>query len=186
MKDLPRIQAAYARIDAMIEATRINAAPQSALQIEARQVLNDQAYFVLRWGHLEIEIDDICRQVIRRRQNHLNRRVRRAWDLHDPNDKRLSGLRVPTGITASFGGLSLDGGDYGNEAVIPLGALTFQDRAALVSDQSAGQGSPYAKTMKNYETRNRIAHGKLRSARIDITTTVRDFHAIPSALHRGL
>ncbi len=34
-------------------------------------------------------------------------------------------LRVPTGITASFGCLSLDGGDHGNEAVIPLGALSL-------------------------------------------------------------
>jgi hypothetical protein len=32
-------------------------------------------------------------------------------------------LRVPTAITASFGGLSQDDGDHGNEAVIAVGAL---------------------------------------------------------------
>jgi hypothetical protein len=37
-------------------------------------------------------------------------------------------LRVPTAITASFGGLSQDDGAHGNEAVIAVGALSRDDR----------------------------------------------------------
>jgi hypothetical protein len=59
-----------------------------------KQVIHDQAYFVLCWGQLEAAIDDKCREAIRRRQNHTNWDHRRAWDLYNPNDKRLSGLSL--------------------------------------------------------------------------------------------
>jgi hypothetical protein len=61
-------------------------------KIEAKQVLNDQAYFVLCWAQLEIEIDEKCRNAIRSRIKSGNWATRRAWDLFNPYDKRLSGL----------------------------------------------------------------------------------------------
>jgi hypothetical protein len=60
--------------------------------IESRQVLNDQAYFLPCWGQLEVEIDATCREVIRKRRNHKTWRVRRGWDLYNPDDPKLSGL----------------------------------------------------------------------------------------------
>jgi hypothetical protein len=66
---------------------------EELMGIEAKQRINDQAYFVLCWGQLEAAIDDICRTAIRNRQSSGNWAVRRAWDLYNPNESRLSGLR---------------------------------------------------------------------------------------------
>ena len=58
----------------------------------ARQILNDQAYFLLCWGQLEQEIDEACRDAIRKRRLNPDWQVRRGWDLYNPDDRRLSGL----------------------------------------------------------------------------------------------
>jgi hypothetical protein len=84
-------------IDGEFEAQRTSATLrgdlQRVMQTAAKQMINDQAYFVLCWGQLELAIDDACRNAIRRRQASGNWAVRRAWDLYNPDDRRLSGLR---------------------------------------------------------------------------------------------
>jgi hypothetical protein len=57
-----------------------------------KQLLNDQAYFVLCWAQLESKIDNACRAVIERRQSDANWEMRRGFDFYNPHDKRLSGL----------------------------------------------------------------------------------------------
>jgi hypothetical protein len=97
LRNLPHIRALYLEIDAELEAqqttARENGDTASVDRIESKQRINDQAYFVLCWGQLETAIDEKCRSVIRNRQASGNWTVRRAWDLYDPEDSRLSGLR---------------------------------------------------------------------------------------------
>jgi hypothetical protein len=90
MRDLPRILAVYAEIDALLE----RELAQSALpvQVEARQILNDQAYFLLIWGQFEIELNSRCREAVRSRRQSPDWQTRRAWDLYNPEDRRFSGL----------------------------------------------------------------------------------------------
>ena len=66
-----------------------------------------------------------------------------------------------------------------------LSGLPFESRAALVLDRAEGRGKPYALTMRHYEARNRIAHGRLDSARIDLASVIRDFFLIQAALNRS-
>lgn len=61
-------------------------------QLDQRQVVNDQAYYVLCWGQLEAELDEACREAIRKRKDNPDWTKRRAWDLYNPDEKRLSGL----------------------------------------------------------------------------------------------
>ena len=56
------------------------------------QRINDQAYFVLAWGQSEADVDEACRDVIRRGQTHDNWRFRRVWSLYDPDSRRLGGM----------------------------------------------------------------------------------------------
>ena len=97
MRDLPFIRAVYLEIDAGLEAERSAARASedshAVDRIEQKQRINDQAYFVLCWGQLETAIDDTCRAAIRRRRASGNWTVRRAWDLYNPDEDRLSGLR---------------------------------------------------------------------------------------------
>ena len=96
MKDLPAIEALYLEVDGYFEAQRNAAVAASdmarAVQVERKQTLNDQAYFILGWGQLETAIDEACRRAIRTRRGSANRANRRAWSCYDPDDKRLSGL----------------------------------------------------------------------------------------------
>ena len=71
---------------------RLRTLTQPALRGSKKQRVNDQAYFVLCWGQLEAEIDQACREAIRRHRNDTSWSVRRAWDLYNPDDKRISGL----------------------------------------------------------------------------------------------
>jgi hypothetical protein len=97
VRDLPHIRAVYLEIDSELEAKRStarNAGDANAVQnVELKQRINDQAYFVLCWGQLEMAIDDACRAAIRSRQASGNWATRRAWDLYNPDEERLSGLR---------------------------------------------------------------------------------------------
>lgn len=157
MRDLAVIAALYAEIDSRFEAEHARASGHgdaaAVTRIENKQRLNDQAYFILCWGQLEAEIDQACRDLIRRRRSHSDWAVRRGWDLYNPKDDRLSGL-------------------------------TFEDRAALLVDRSAGRGSPWAKIMSNYTLRNQIAHGRLVSDRIEVPLVVSEFYVIQAALVR--
>jgi len=96
VRDLPHILAVYQEIDATLEASRSAARAigdaNTVSSIELKQRINDQAYFVLCWGQLETAIDDRCRAAIRARRASGNWAVRRAWDLYNPDDDRLSGL----------------------------------------------------------------------------------------------
>jgi hypothetical protein len=155
VRDLTFIRAIYLEIDAELEGQRTAAREtgnaNAVNRVESKQRVNDQAYFVLCWGQLETVIDETCRAAIRKRRLSRNWAVRRAWDLYNPDDDRLSGLR-------------------------------FEDRAALVLDQSAGAGSSWAKVMRYYALRNQIAHGELQAQRIDVDEVIKDFFQIQAAL----
>jgi hypothetical protein len=96
LKDLAALVALYAELDRHLEADRSAAArlnDRVGVERAARkQRLNEQAYFLICWGQLETEIDNACRASIRTRQDSSNWAERRAWDLYNPDDKRLSGL----------------------------------------------------------------------------------------------
>jgi hypothetical protein len=155
VRNLPHIRAVYLEIDAELEAQRSTARASgdnnAVDRIELKQRINDQAYLVLCWGQLETAIDDTCRGAIRKRRASGNWAVRRAWDLYNPDDDRLSGLR-------------------------------FEERTALVLDQSAGGGSPWAKVMRFYALRNQIAHGEPLAQRIDVDGVLAEFFQIQGAL----
>ncbi len=157
MKSLPRIGALYEEIDGQFDAELDNAVAKgdtaAAQRIEQKQLLNDQAYFVLCWGQLEAEIDEACRTAIRQRKASTNWDIRRGFDFYDPDDKRLSGL-------------------------------SFDRPVALILDRDSGPGKPYARVMAYYETRNKIAHGRLEATRIDVSAVVADFYLIQGALTR--
>ena len=153
-KDLAKIEALYLKVDVALSIGKTEANALEVERIEAEQVLNDQAYFVLCWGQIETAIDERCRDAIRRRRTHADWQVRRGWDLYNPDDPRLSGL-------------------------------SFESRASLVLDRSEGRGRPFAIAIRHYEARNRIAHGRLVQARIDVVAVIRDFYGIQAALHRA-
>lgn len=88
MRELPRLFAIYTEIDRVLESQRVRGSAES----EAHQVVNDQAYFLLCWGQLEVAIDEKCRDAVRRRRSHPDWQIRRAWDLFNPEDNRFSGL----------------------------------------------------------------------------------------------
>ncbi len=155
MKDLARIEAVWMKLDAALEREFLSTNVGDRAKLVGQQVINDQAYFLLCWGQLEIEIDDVCRTAIRRRRTHADWQVRRSWYLYNPEDKRLSGL-------------------------------SFEERAALVLDRDEkGNGSAWKKVMTHYTARNEIAHGRLRSTRIDVSSFIQDCHVIQAALNRS-
>jgi hypothetical protein len=155
VRELPFIAAVYHETDDWLDGQRTAAEQRgdgaAAQRQESKQRINDQAFFILCWGQLESAIDDTCRDAIRQRRGHGTWAVRRGWDIYNPNDDRLSGLR-------------------------------FEHRTALVLDQQAGHGSPWAKVMSYYAIRNQIAHGKLVPQRIDIQKVVQDLFEIQGAL----
>jgi hypothetical protein len=63
-----------------------------------------------------------------------------------------------------------------------LSGLTFEDRAALVIDRRGVAGSPWARVQFFYALRNQMAHGRLRSDRIDVTGVVAELYQIQGAL----
>ena len=107
MNALAQIVALYEEINQGFESAQqaALAAANSVMvnHIEQKQLLNDQAYFVLCWGQLESEIDDACRAAITRRRADANWESRRGFDIYDPNDKRLlvrSPLSATTGASS--------------------------------------------------------------------------------------
>jgi hypothetical protein len=157
MRSLPQIVALYEEIDRGFdvdsEAALTAGDHAEAQRIEQKQLVNDQAYFVLCRGHLEAEIDDACRAAIARRKGHQNWEMRRGFDFYDQTDRRLSGL-------------------------------PFERRVAIVLDRNGGTGSPWAMVISYYGMRNRVAHGNLAAARIDVSRVVQDFYVIQGTLTR--
>ena len=150
-----QIEAAYLSLDAGLDAKMMQLAGAALHRVQGTQILNDQAYFLLCWGQLELEINERCRAAIRIRRNNPDWRIRRGWDLYNPDEKKLSGL-------------------------------AFENRVRLVLDQQAGKGNPFKRTMLHYEVRNKIAHGELRSTRVDVSAFVQDCYVIQSALNRAI
>ncbi len=64
-----------------------------------KQRINDQAYFVLAWGQLEVGINAACRNVIRIGQSQCDWGNRRVWTLHNLNVCRLSRLSFQNRLT---------------------------------------------------------------------------------------
>ena len=62
-----------------------------------------------------------------------------------------------------------------------LSGLRFEDRLALVLEK----GSEYWKrAIQHYNVRNQIAHGAMRSERIEVTAVVQEFYLLQSAFAR--
>lgn len=157
MRSLQQIVALYEEIDRKFEAELAAALEAgdagAAERFEQKQLINDQAFFVLSWGQLETAIDQACRAAIKRRRSNASWEMRRGFDFYNPDEKRLGGLQ-------------------------------FDRRAAIVLDSDGGPGSSFAKVIAYYETRNKIAHGKLEAKRIDVSEVVADFYVIQSSLAR--
>lgn len=153
MRDLQAIIAAYEQIDTHFEGLRGAAGSdeEGRDRIAQRQRINDQAYFVLAWGQFESDIEDACREAIRRGQAQRGWKSRRAWSLYNPDDRRLSGL-------------------------------SFEDRLALVLEKGSAH---WKRAIQHYSVRNQVAHGTLRSGRIDVSSVVQEFYLIQSALTRS-
>lgn len=62
-----------------------------------------------------------------------------------------------------------------------LSGLSFENRLSLVLNKNSAE---WKTTMKHYELRNRIAHGKLNSSRIDVVNVIEQFSYIIGALAR--
>ena len=63
-----------------------------------------------------------------------------------------------------------------------LSGLRFEDRLALVLEKGSEN---WRRAMQHYNVRNQIAHGTLRSERIDVTAVVQEFYLMHSALTRS-
>ncbi len=94
MKLLQKLLGYYTAIDGFLESERQTAQDDTNLEskVEERQRINDQAYFLLCWGQLETELDNCCRNAIRKRKDNPDWTKRRGWDLYNPDEKRLSGI----------------------------------------------------------------------------------------------
>ena len=91
MSDLAAIVALYQQVDNSLDALRERCdADEERDRVARQQRLNEQAWFVLAWGQFEAAIDATCRDAIRNGQSHEEWRYRRAWNLYDPDNLRLS------------------------------------------------------------------------------------------------
>ena len=152
MKDIQAIAALYEEVDNALESLRDTGTAVSEDaerdRIGRKQRINDQAYFVLAWGQFEADIVETCRETIRKAQENPDWRFRRAWDLYNPEDSRLSGL-------------------------------SFERRLALVLEKSTDN---WKRAIQFYKVRNQIAHGRLQSERIDVSSVVQEFYVIHASL----
>ena len=158
MKSLQQIGALYEEIDDGFDANLSDALAAgdatAAQRLEQKLLIDDHAYFVLCWGQLEAEIDEACRAAAIRR-----RQSNASWEMRR-------------------------GFDFYNPGDKRLAGLPFDRRVAIVLNCNEGPGSPFAQVMAYYETRNKIAPGKLEAKRIHVSEVVADFHVIQPALAR--
>jgi hypothetical protein len=97
VNNLPELQGAFDAVDAWIDQQVQGASAQPATTANTwhrRKLINQEAYFVLAWGQFELEIEEACREFIRRRQHNPNWEQRRAIDIYNPEDPRLAGLSL--------------------------------------------------------------------------------------------
>lgn len=103
MRDIQAIAALYEQVDDFLETlgdTGETAGGDTVGdRVTQKQRINDQAYFVLAWGQLEADVEEACREAIRHAQSHGDWRHRRAWNLYNPDDRRLSGLSFENRLT---------------------------------------------------------------------------------------
>ena len=114
MKLVPELAGHYNAIDQRLE-TELQSLVHGLgrrTQLEQRQKINDHAYFVLCWGQLEAELNEACREAIRRRANNADWTKRRAWDLYNPDDRRLSGLRFEERVSLVLDKQDSSGGEW--------------------------------------------------------------------------
>ena len=91
MSDLEAIASLYQQVDNSLDVLRERCdAAEERDRVARQQRLNEQAYFVLAWGQFEATIDATCRDAIRHGQSHEKWEYRRAWNLYDPDNLRLS------------------------------------------------------------------------------------------------
>ena len=103
MSDLEAIAAVYEQMDLHLRSSRetedTTGEEPVPDPVDREQRINDQAYFVLAWGQLEADIEEACREAIRKGQSYRDWRHRRAWSLYNPEDRRLSGLSFENRLT---------------------------------------------------------------------------------------
>ena len=94
VSDLHHIANLYRQVDSYLESSRYLEDPldDGASEIFRKQLINDQAYFLLAWGQLEAKIENACRSVIRHGRSQSDWKNRRIWMLYNPEDRRLSGM----------------------------------------------------------------------------------------------
>jgi len=94
VKNLKAISEAYERIDNHFDEMRERFRNNEELdRIKEEQQLNNQAYFILAWGQLEAEIDSACKHAVDAGQSQEEWKVRRAWDLINPDNLSRLGFR---------------------------------------------------------------------------------------------
>lgn len=63
-----------------------------------------------------------------------------------------------------------------------LSGLNFENRLTLVLEKGSDN---WKKVLQHYRVRNQIAHGRLRSQRIDVSSVIEEFYLIQASLARN-
>ena len=96
MTDLDAITVLFQQVDSSLEELREQHDKAGKVddreRVERQQILNAQAHFVLAWGQLEADIDEVCRAAIERGILQQDWRQRRTWIVHkeDVDTERLN------------------------------------------------------------------------------------------------
>lgn len=117
---------------------------------------NTNAYFVLLWSQAEVEINNLCDELVRRNGNSSDWESQRAWDLigeHGPAGRKLRGPRDLT------------------------------ERIALLCKKG---GRVYNRLSELYRLRSKIAHGEILQSGLDtaeiaaeLETLIKELKATP-------
>lgn len=109
---------------------------------------NANAYFVLLWSQAEVEINQLCDELIQRKRNDSDWDTQRAWDLigeHGPAGRKLRGPR------------------------------DLMDRIALLCKKG---GRVYNRLSELYRLRSRIAHGEILQSGLDTAEIAAELEAL--------
>ena len=110
MRKLARIEATWIELDHALEGETADLTPDARGKVLDQQIVDDQAYFIPCWGQSEVEITDPGRDVVRKRRSHDGWQIRRAWDLYNLDEHRLSGLSFENRATLVLDGQAGRGG----------------------------------------------------------------------------
>jgi hypothetical protein len=119
----------------------------TATRVNLRQ-FNANAYFVLLWSQAEVEINQLCDDLIQRKRNDSDWDSQRAWDLigeHGPTGRKLRGPR------------------------------DLMDRIALLCKKG---GRVYNRFSELYRLRSRIAHGEILQSGLDTAEIAAELEAL--------